>query len=313
MTPCTEGGRVRSGGRVQSGLALLRKPEGITSFQALSPIKRTLGSGKVGHAGTLDRFASGLLVVLAGSYSRLAPYVVAGEKLYRGLVAFGSETDTLDPEGKVIAEAPQPSRNDLECALARFKGRILQKPPAYSAVHVGGKRAYKIALGGEMPELEARQVVIYALELLSYEKGLARVEVRCSSGTYIRSLARDIAAACGSRAHLAALERLSIGPYKVVDAVGPEAFDPERDLRLLSPEDGSALGLQCLVLEDEEAIVRFASGGRIAPTAFSARDGAAALGSLSAAFDALGSFLGIIILGAEGPEYKVVMPRWVKA
>jgi tRNA pseudouridine55 synthase len=310
VTPPAAGGRAESGGQALSGLALLRKPEGITSFQALVPVKRALASGKVGHAGTLDRFARGLLIALAGSYSRLAPYVTSGAKLYRGIVAFGSETDTLDPEGEVIAEAPPPSRSELESALALFRGAIMQKPPAYSAVHVGGRRAYKIALGGEEPDLKERRVEIFALELLSYENDAAFLEVRCSSGTYIRSLARDIAAACGSRAHLAVLERLAIGPFCLKDAVGPDAFDPGKDLRAFTPEDASTLGLRTLALDDGAAIERFSHGGRIAPESFSVTDrGGAAFGAEAAVFDSVGSLLGIIRLGADGPKYVVVMPE----
>jgi len=144
----TAGTRSRTGGQALSGLALLRKPVGITSFQALNPIKRSVSSGRVGHAGTLDRFASGLLVILIGSYSRLASYVVAGKKHYRGLIAFGAETSTLDPEGEVLYQAPGPTRAALIDVLPSFRGPILQVPPIYSAIHVGGKRAYKLAREG---------------------------------------------------------------------------------------------------------------------------------------------------------------------
>jgi tRNA pseudouridine55 synthase len=324
VTPPRAGGRAPSGSRslsgvqapsglhAPSGLVLLRKPEGITSFQALKPVKRALGTGKVGHAGTLDRFARGLLVVLAGSYSRLAPYIVSGEKLYRGAVRFGAETDTLDPEGTVVAEAPAPSLEELSAALGSFRGVIMQKPPAYSAVHVGGERAYAIALRGGEPELKERRVEIYSLELLSYEAGVAGIEVRCSSGTYIRSLARDIALACGSRAHLTALERLAIGPFRVEDATDPEAFDPGTDLRPFSPGAAARLGLRCLALPGAGSAARFANGGRIAPGDFETigaeGPNPAAAAPDAAVFDSSGRLLGIIALGAEGPAYKVVMP-----
>ena len=303
-----------AGNRPLSGLALLRKPEGVTSFQALTPIKRALGSGKVGHAGTLDRFARGLLVILTGSYARLAPYAMSGEKLYRGVVSFGSETDTLDPEGRVVATAPPPSERCLLEALPAFRGAILQRPPAYSAVHVGGKRAYKIALEGGEPELKERRVVIRSLELISYEGGEAMLEVRCSSGTYIRSLARDIASACGSRAHLIALDRLSIGPFRVEDAVGPEAFDPAADLRELRMGEAAALGLRALGLGDREAEKRFSNGGRIESDAFAVLDGGPSpLGSEAAVFGHGSKLLGVIRLEAEGPAYLVVIPRSAQA
>jgi tRNA pseudouridine55 synthase len=248
-------------------------------------------------------------VALAGSYSRLAAYVQRGEKRYRGVIAFGAETETLDPEGKVTAEAPPPSRSDLEAALVGFRGRIMQRPPAYSALHVGGRRAYAIARSGSEPELAERPVDIYSLELLSYEGSSALVELRCSSGTYVRSLARDVALACASRAHLSALERLSIGPFLVDEASAPGAFDPERDLRPLRPEEASALGLRVLALHGGSEAARFAQGGRIAPEAFEIMDGGGdALGSDSAVFGEAGQFLGLVRLETEGPRYLAVMP-----
>lgn len=310
MTASSAGRAALKAGGVLSGLALIRKPVGITSFQALAPIKRAVGLGKVGHAGTLDRFASGLLVVLIGSYSRLAPYIQAGKKRYRGLIAFGAETATLDPEGEVVAEAPAPERAVLDAALANFRGRIMQRPPAYSAVHVGGKRAYELALKGEALELKERPIEIYSLDLLSYEGGSALVELRCSSGTYVRSLARDIALACGSRAHLASLERLSIGPFLVGEAVDPEAFEAERDLRFLGPKEAQGLGLRALALERDSDAVCFAQGGRLAPAAFSALDGGReSLGVSSAVFDPGGRLLGMARLEPEGLRYLAVLPR----
>jgi tRNA pseudouridine55 synthase len=292
-----------------SGFALLRKPEGITSFKALFPVKKSVASGKVGHAGTLDLFASGLLIVLVGPYSRLTPYVMSGEKRYRGLVSFGSETDTLDPQGEVIASAPLPDRASLESALEAFRGKIMQRPPAYSAVHVDGERAYERALRGEDCELKERPVEIRELRLLSYEDGKALLDVRCSSGTYIRSLARDIALACGSRAHLAALERLSIGPFRVEDAVPPQDFIPERDLRSLRPADAEALGLRVLGLGSEADTLRFKNGNRFSASSFAVLDGKGeALAQESAVFGPGGDFLGIIELEASGPRYKTVMP-----
>jgi tRNA pseudouridine55 synthase len=308
VTSSPAGGRARAAEAAGSGIILLRKPEGITSFKALGPIKRGVGTGKVGHAGTLDRFASGLLVALAGSYSRIASYVQRGEKRYRGLIAFGTETATLDPEGEVIGSAPPPSPEDLERAIARFRGRIMQRPPAYSAVHVDGRRAYQIALKGEEPALKERAVEIYSLELLSYEAGSALIDLRCSSGTYVRSLARDIAQACGSRAHLAALERLAIGPFALEEAVGPEDFDPARDLRTLAPTEATGLGLRALSLPDPADAARFSLGARVPSSAFSAMDGkAVATSEDSAIFDGAGRLLGMARLEQGVARYLAVM------
>jgi len=258
-----------------SGLAAIEKRAGLTSFAALGPLKRGLGTGKVGHAGTLDRFATGLLVVLVGGYSRLAPYFTALDKRYSALVRFGSETSTLDPEGEVVAEAPPPSLAKLESVLPAFRGPILQAPPAYSAIHLDGKRAYERVLAGEEVEMAPRPVVIHELELLSYDGRDARLSVRCSSGTYIRSLARDLALAAGSRASLAALERGAIGPILLSEAVLPEDFEPGRDLRLLDPALAAALGLRPRRLEDP-ARRAFQNGGRLSPRCLSDIEGVAA-------------------------------------
>lgn len=313
-----------------SGLAAIEKRAGLTSFAALGPLKRGLGTGKVGHAGTLDRFATGLLVVLVGGYSRLAPYFTALDKRYAALVRFGRETSTLDPEGEVVAEAPPPSLAELEAVLSLFRGPILQAPPAYSAIHIDGKRAYERVLAGEVLEMAARPVVIHELELEGYDGRDARLSVRCSSGTYIRSLARDIALAAGSRASLAALERGAIGPILLADAVLPESFDAGRDLRRLDPALAAALGLRPRFLE-ETARRSFLNGGRLSARELSDIGAAGGIPgdeakaralpgrpapesassapaeALSAVFGREGSFLGLVRETEEGLEYRMVL------
>jgi tRNA pseudouridine55 synthase len=202
-----------------SGFLLLDKNPGLTSFQALGPLKKALSTGKLGHTGTLDKFASGLLLILAGRALRLSPWVSRCDKTYLGTVLFGEETDTLDPEGLVVARAPVPSREKLEEALARFRGEILQAPPAYSAIRLGGRRASERARAGENPEMKERPVSIYELSLESWAPPLARIRVRCSGGAYIRSLARDIALACGSRACLRELRRTAVAGFSVEGAL----------------------------------------------------------------------------------------------
>jgi tRNA pseudouridine55 synthase len=202
-----------------SGFLLLDKNPGQTSFQALGPLKKALGTGKLGHTGTLDKFASGLLVILAGRALRLSPWVSHCDKAYRGTILFGEETDTLDPEGAVAARAPVPSREQVEEVLPRFRGEILQAPPAYSAIHLGGRRASERARSGENPEMKKRPVTIYELTLVSWAAPFAHIQVRCSGGVYIRSLARDIALACGSRGRLAELRRSAVAGFSVEDAL----------------------------------------------------------------------------------------------
>jgi tRNA pseudouridine55 synthase len=213
------------------GILLADKPSGLTSFQALSPIKRALGTSRVGHAGTLDRFASGLLVILCGRYTRLNPLVEGLDKGYVARVRFGTGTDTLDPEGAVVAEGPVPGRAALEAALPGFLGEILQAPPAYSAVHVGGRRAHELARSGRPVEPAERPVRITRLDLVAWEPPDAVFEVSCSRGTYVRSLARDIADRLDTCAHVEALRRTRVGGFRVEEAVPPAAFEPARDLR----------------------------------------------------------------------------------
>jgi len=233
------------------GIILLDKPPGLTSFQALASIKRMIGTRRVGHAGTLDRFAEGLLVVLTGRMTRLSSLAVAMDKEYVAVVTLGRQTDTLDPEGTLVREGPVPTQEDLEAVLPTFVGKIAQVPPAYSAVHVGGKRAYKAARRGEEVALAPRAVTIQSLRLISFVPPLATIQVVCSKGTYIRSLARDIAARLSTCAFVSELRRTRIGGFRVEDATPAADFDPAR--HLLSPARffDAAPGLQRLVLRRE--------------------------------------------------------------
>ena len=231
------------------GLILLNKPPGLTSFDALRGIKRALGTGKVGHTGTLDKFAGGLLLALAGRALKLSQWFTHCDKQYEGTICFGAETETLDPEGAVIAGAPLPSLSAIEQALSQFLGEIEQAPPAYSAIHINGERASALARRGEAPEMRKRPVTIHRLELLSWEPPHAKIFVHCSSGTYIRSLARDIALAAGSRAHLTALVRTRVGGFTLQGAMSNEQLAMSREQGLVRPIDKAvfnALNIPCL-------------------------------------------------------------------
>ena len=206
-----------------SGIVLLAKVPGATSFSSLSSIKKALSTSKVGHTGTLDSFADGLLVVLVGKLTRLVPHITGFDKTYLALIEFGKETDTLDPTGQVIRTGQIPTRAQVEAVLPQFKGEIDQVPPVYSAIHVGGgKRASELARQGKSAEIPARKITVYDIKLLDFQDKYALVEVSCSKGTYIRALARDIAAACSSCAHLAALRRTRVGPFELKDGAGTE-------------------------------------------------------------------------------------------
>lgn len=203
-----------------SRILLLSKQTGETSFSSLSAVKKSLGTKKVGHTGTLDSFADGLLVVLTGHLTRLVPHITNFSKTYLALIEFSEETDTLDPTGKVVATGPVPDEEQVRQAIRKFVGKIEQVPPAFSALHVDGKRASDIARSGGSLELKARSVTIHSITLLDFYDKYALIEVSCSKGTYIRSLARDIARECGTVAHLRALRRTSVGPFLLKNAAG---------------------------------------------------------------------------------------------
>ncbi|MDR0497103.1 MAG: tRNA pseudouridine(55) synthase TruB [Treponema sp.] len=252
--------RQSRGSPPQSGLLLLNKKSGITSFDSLGSVKKALATGKVGHTGTLDKFASGLLLVLAGRGVKLAPLFENCVKEYTGTVFFGAETDTLDPEGKIIAEAKLPTREETEAVLVGFRGDILQSPPAYSAIHVNGRRAYELARNGKEPQMKKRPCTVYELEITSWTPPLAVIYARVSAGTYIRSLARDIALAAGSRAYLTALKRTRVGPFSLNDAV--DKNDEESFKKALKPLDKTlfeALSLPVFLI-DEKNVNGFMNG-----------------------------------------------------
>jgi tRNA pseudouridine55 synthase len=239
---------------MNSCFLLLNKPPGVTSFDALYPVKKALSTGKVGHTGTLDKFAEGLLVVLCKRALKLSPFILHADKRYEARVFFGSETDTLDPEGRVIACAPLPTRAAVEAALEQFRGKTMQKPPVYSALHIGGKRASALARGGAAPEMTPREITIYELSLVEWTPPEALLAVHCAAGVYIRALARDIALAASSRAHLSALRRTQVGPFSLCAAVSPAASFDEI-CGALRPLDRSFFKLwEIAVVEAEDAL-----------------------------------------------------------
>jgi tRNA pseudouridine55 synthase len=189
----------------------------------VSVARRAVGEPRIGHAGTLDPFATGLLVLLSGRATRLARFVHDEPKEYDATVSFGAETETEDRHGAIAREAALPSRAALEAAVPGFLGEIEQVPPAYSAKRVEGKRSYELARAGAAVALRPVRVTVHALALDAFEGGAEAVEqcrlrVSCGGGTYVRSLARDLARAAGSAAHLAELRRLRAGVFSVTDA-----------------------------------------------------------------------------------------------
>jgi tRNA pseudouridine55 synthase len=253
-----------------SGLLLYDKPPGVTSFAALGAIKRALGTKKVGHTGTLDSFATGLLVVLVGPLTHLVSHITSLDKTYSAVIRFGSETDTLDPTGVVVREAPLPSPAAVRDALPLFLGPIMQVPPAYSAIHVEGKRASDLMRSGTMPEMAPRAVTIHHIafqEVITGETGgllEAVIEVRCSKGTYIRSLARDMGKAVGSAAHLAALRRTAVGDFRVDEALrAAQTEKMKAGLLRMTPELAKRCGLGVRTLVSDGALANFRQGRRL--------------------------------------------------
>ncbi len=207
------------------GLLLVDKPAGVSSHDVVSVARRAVGERRIGHAGTLDPFATGLLLLCAGRATRLLRHLPDEPKVYRATIRFGSETDTEDLGGAVTREAPRPTREALMAALPRFVGSIDQVPPAFSAKRVDGKRAYERARAGEQLTLAAVPITVHRWEVLEVRVAEdatvdeADVRISCGGGTYVRSLARDLARAVGSAAHLVALRRERCGAFAVEDAV----------------------------------------------------------------------------------------------
>jgi tRNA pseudouridine55 synthase len=210
-----------------SGILNIDKPAGWTSHDVVGRVRRVLGLRRVGHAGTLDPMATGVLLVCVGHATRLSEYLMAGRKTYRALMRFGLETNTYDTDGMIMATRPVPALTEshLEVLLARFIGTIQQQPPAFSAIKDGGVPAYRRARQGQAVELQAREVTIHAIRLLDWRPPDLTVEVTCEPGTYIRSLAHDLGQAAGCGATLAALVRLRSGRFAIEDAVGMDELE----------------------------------------------------------------------------------------
>lgn len=209
-----------------AGLLVLDKPKGWTSHDVVERVRRLTRIRRIGHAGTLDPMATGVLVLLVGPATRLAEFLLGHDKRYRAVIRLGITTDTDDAEGRVLAERPvEVSQKDFEEALRSFEGEILQTPPAFAAIKQGGERLYEKARRGERVTPPPRRVRIDALHLIAWNPPWATVEVACSAGTYIRALARDIGERLGCGAHLADLRRLASGPFTLADALPWEAFE----------------------------------------------------------------------------------------
>ncbi len=241
-----------------NGWINLDKPVGVTSTQAVARLKRLFNAKKVGHAGTLDPLASGVLPVAFGEATKTVPIVQDGAKAYEFVVRWGVETDTDDAEGKVVATADaRPTLDEIEAALPRFVGVISQTPPTFSAIRIAGERAYDLARGGETFEIAPRLVAIHRFALVAAERDEARFEADCGKGAYVRALARDLGRALGCHGHVVFLRRLRVGPFHAGAAIGLEAAEasPEARAAALQPVEAGLAELPRLAVDRNGAAI----------------------------------------------------------
>lgn len=216
--------RLAERGTPVQGLLLVDKPAGMTSHDVVQHARRIFGERSIGHLGTLDPFATGLLVLLLGRATRLATFIDTEPKVYQASIRFGEETDTDDSTGIVIRTSPVPPEAGVRTAIRSLTGPISQVPPAYSAKSVDGTRAYDAARRGEPLQLAAVSVTVHEWRLIQFTDGRLNAEITCSTGTYIRALARDLGRLTGSAAHLDSLRRTRVGDFRVEDAATLDAL-----------------------------------------------------------------------------------------
>jgi tRNA pseudouridine55 synthase len=258
------------------GILVIAKPTGPTSHDVVALVRRLAATKRVGHGGTLDPFASGVLPIFLGHATRVVEYHLSDRKAYRATVCFGASSTTDDLEGELSrTDGPPPDRQTVEAALAGFTGAISQRPPAYSAIKVGGRRAYAMARAGESVTLAAREVTIDEIVMTAWDdtdpaRPVAVVEVRCSAGTYIRALARDLGEAVGDAAYLGALTRTASGPFHLDDATPLEvirtaaADGPDGLAPFLRPIDAGLEALPDVNLTEPE-VAAIAKGQFVRP------------------------------------------------
>lgn len=242
------------------GLLNVCKPRGFTSHDVVAVVRRTLGTRRVGHTGTLDPLAEGVLPICVGRYTRLVELLTDTEKGYYAEVELGARTTTDDSEGEIVERRPLPdlSREQIDAALEPFRGRISQVPPAFSAIKVAGKRAYDLARRGDAPELAARDVTVHRLTVINWQAPKLGLLVVCSKGTYVRSLARDLGEALGCGAHLTRLVRLWVGSFRLETAVSLDeiasAASSGQVNTVLQSADDALTSLPVIVVPDERIV-----------------------------------------------------------
>ena len=324
-------------------IVLLAKQPGVTSFTSLYNVKRAFNTTKVGHTGTLDNFAQGLLVVCTGRLTRLAGNITEFDKSYKAVIRFGSETDTLDYEGNIIRESDLPDEETVHRVIISFTGEQLQTPPSFSAIHVDGKRASELVRKGVEVEIPARKITVYDAKILDLKKNENNKVTEClvdfsvSKGTYVRCLARDIGKACDSAAHLIGLYRTRVGEFDVTKAAGfnmlpdfniencikicekfktegRQKSDRENDLIFqkeifetsqdLDEKTAALCGFEILHLKDEQSEKDFCFGRPLHKTFFSESIHINKEEDLFAVFGVSGNFCGLV--GCKNLEKQYV-------
>lgn len=247
------------------GLILIDKPENITSFGAVAKIKRIAYEKRVGHTGTLDPMATGVLPVLLGRATALSGLLTLADKRYTAKVKLGVATDTEDITGNIISETKVSVTNEqLECALKHFTGKIMQRPPMYSAIKKDGVRLYKLAREGKTAEVEAREIEIFSISLISplNNQNVFEIDVHASKGTYIRSLARDIGEHLGCGACLTELRRTYTGGFSIEDCVSLDTLNEKNITEHIISEERAVAHLREVLVTEKQA-VRFCNGGQL--------------------------------------------------
>ena len=249
-------------GITQGGILILDKPEGITSARAAAKIKKLLKPRKIGHTGTLDPFATGVLVLCLNEATRAADQITLLNKIYRAVLRFGVETDTMDKTGSIVRQTTvRFSEADLMDVLQLFSGLCLQTVPSFSAVRVDGHRLYELSRKGIEVELPEREICIHSIALKNFEWPEALIEVCCSKGTYIRRLASDIGQKLGSGAHLVALTRTNVGPFSIEQAVQwNEHASAEQIAAAVIPTGDALSHLPAALMSDQESLAKLKNG-----------------------------------------------------
>jgi tRNA pseudouridine55 synthase len=245
------------------GLLLIDKPAGVTSHDVVAVARRAIGERRIGHAGTLDPFATGLLVLLVGRATRLLPYLDGEPKVYQARIQLGTETDTDDATGRVTRQAPLPIRADVDAGITALTGAIEQEPPAFSAKQVEGQRAYAAARSGTPLTLAPLRVTVHSWEVTQRANDSIDAIITCSGGTYIRALARDLGRRASSAAHLAALRRTRSGAFSIDDAC---SFDTLRVGRCALLPPLRAIGSLAVEMLDDTRMQRALRGGMVDAT-----------------------------------------------